>query len=92
MTSERAIIFSFSDCTHYLAGTTCEPEGMSEQVKLMRNDEGKVRKFPSAYSAQQALKQVGFSKAWMVMQSPYDEMIGAGAAPKTELPITFASD
>ncbi len=89
MASGRALIFSYSDCAHYLAGTTQEPEGSSSAAQLLRNAEGKVAKFPSLFRAQEALKQLGYSNGWLVMQSPYDEMIGNEAAQKTELPIPF---
>ena len=89
MSSERALIFSFSDCTHYVAGITQEPEGSSNAAQLLKNTDGKVAKFPSVFRAQQALKQLGYTKGWLVMQSPYDEMIGNEAAQKTELPMPF---
>lgn len=87
----RALIFSYSDCLHYLAGVTNEPEGQSELVRLLKNPEGKLRKFPSLYRAQLALKEMGFERCWLVMQSPYDEMIGNGAAQKAELPMPLAA-
>jgi len=32
---------------------------------------------------------MGFDKGWLVMQSPYDEMIGNEQAQKSELPLAF---
>lgn len=87
----RALIFSYSDCIHYLAGVTDEPEGQSEFAQLLKDTEGQLRKFPSVYQAQLALKEMGFERCWLVMQSPYDEMIGNGAAQKTELPIPLTA-
>lgn len=86
----RALIFSYSDCVHYLAGVTDEPEGRSENARLLKDTEGKLRKFPSLYRAQLALKEMGFDRCWLVMHSPYDEMIGNSAAQKTELPMPLA--
>lgn len=91
--NERALIFSMSDCASYLAGTTLEPEGLSDAVTMLRAPDGKIRKFPSAYRAQEALKEMGFERGWLVMQSPYDEMIGnVPAAQKTELPLVFSRE
>jgi hypothetical protein len=86
----RALIFSYSDCVHYLAGTTEEPEGQSELAQLFKDNEGKLRKFPSLYRAQQALKKMGFERCWLVMHSSYDEIIGNEAARKAELPMPLA--
>lgn len=90
-TDDRALIFSYSDCVHYLAGITSEPEGSSEQAQLLKDDAGKLRKFPSLYRAQLALREMGFERCWLVTHSPYDEMIGNGAAQKSELPMPLAA-
>ena len=66
----------------YLAGITEETEGQSEAAQLFRDGAGKLRKFPSLYRAQQALKEMGFEHCWLVMHSPYDEIIGNEAARK----------
>jgi hypothetical protein len=89
--STRGLIFSYSDCVHYLAGTTDEPEGQSGLAQLLKDEAGKLRKFPSLYRAQLALKEMGFERCWLVMHSPYDEMIGNGAAQKSELPMPLAA-
>ena len=89
--STRGLIFSYSDCVHYWAGTTDEPEGQSELAQLLKDEAGKLRKFPSLYRAQLALKEMGFERCWLVMHSPYDEMIGNGAAQKSELPMPLAA-
>lgn len=87
----RALIFSYSDCVHYLAGITNEPEGQSEFARFLKDEEGRLRKFPSLYRAQLALKEIGFERCWLVMHSPYDEMIGNGVAQKSELPMPLAA-
>jgi hypothetical protein len=87
----RALIFSYSDCVHYLAGVTNEPEGQSDLALLLKDTEGKLRKFPSLYRAQLALKEMGFERCWLVMHSPYDEMVGGGIAQKAELPMPLAA-
>lgn len=89
--SARALIFSYSDCIHYFAGVTNEPEGQSDFARLLKDTEGKLRKFPSLYRAQLALKEMGFNHCWLVMQSPYDEMIGNDVAQKAELPMPLAA-
>lgn len=91
MASGRALIFSYSDCTHYVAGVTQEPEGQSHAAQLLRSDDGKIAKFPSVFRAQQALKALGYERGWLVMLSPYDEMIGNEPAQKAELPMLFDS-
>lgn len=87
----RALIFSYSDCVHYLAGITTEPEGCSDFAQLLKDDKGKPCKFPSLYRAQLALKAMGFNNCWLVMQSPYDEMIGDKAIQKAELPMPLST-
>lgn len=87
MTRQRALIFSYSDCLHYFAGTTAEPEGSNQCAALLKNPDGKLRKFPSLYRAKLALQQLGYTNAWLVMQSPYDEMIGNEAARNCEMPL-----
>lgn len=89
--STRGLIFSYSDCVHYLAGITDEPEGQSVLAQLLKDDAGKLRKFQSLYRAQLALKEMGFERCWLVMHSPYDEMIGNGTAQKSELPKPLAA-
>lgn len=90
MTAKRALIFSYSDCTHYFAGTTDEPEGQNRHAALLKNPDGKLRKFPSLYRAKLALQQLGYTNAWLVMQSPYDEMIGNEAARACEMPLLLS--
>lgn len=85
----RALVFSFSDCAQYLVGFTEEPEGQSNRVQLLRDGNGKPQKFPSAYRAQETLKSMGFERAWLVMQSPYDEMIGNDGGLKCEMPLVL---
>jgi hypothetical protein len=97
MIRQRALIFSYSDCLHYFAGTTAEPEGSNQCATLLKNPDGKLQKFPSLYRAKLALQQLGYTKAWLVMQSPYDEMIGKEAARNCEMPLllgeqTFDND
>lgn len=85
----RALVFSFSDCAQYFVGFTEEPEGQSNHVQLLRDGNGKPQKFPSAYRAQETLKSMGFERAWLVMQSPYDEMIGNDGGLKCEMPLVL---
>ena len=85
----RALIFRFSDSLYYFAGTTEEPLGQSDTIKYLKGDDGKPKKFPSLYRAKQGLLDMGFEKGWLVMHSPYDEMIGNEQAQKAELPLLF---
>ncbi len=89
MQATRALIFSYSDCRHYFAGTTDEPEGMSNAATFLKTADGKLRKFPSLYSAQNALLAMGYTQGWLVMHSPYDEMIGNEPARTCEMPLRF---
>lgn len=88
----RALIFSYSDCMHYYVGTTYEPQGSSSVVSFLRGANGKLQKFPSLYRAKLALINLGFTQGWLVMQSPYDEMIGNEPAQKAELFLPLSSD
>lgn len=90
--STRALIFSYSDCANYFVGTTLEPLGISEKVEYEKDGNGKLRKFPSLYRAKQHLIEMGFDKGWLVLQSPYDEMIGNERAQKSELPVLLVKD
>jgi hypothetical protein len=88
----RALIFSYSDSLYYFAGTTEEPLGHSDHVNYVKGDDGKIKKFPSLYRAKQSLLDIGFEKGWLVMHSPYDEMIGNEPSQKAELPLIFIHD
>ena len=88
----RALIFSYSDSLYYFAGTTEESEGNSNAVNYLKGADGKPQKFPSLYRAKQTLLNMGFVKGWLVMHSPYDEMIGNERAQKAELPLVFNRD
>jgi hypothetical protein len=88
----RALIFSYSDCMYYYAGTTQEPQGNSSAVNFLKDANGKLQKFPSLYRAKLALINFGFAQGWLVMQSPYDEMIGNEPAQKAELFMPFTKD
>lgn len=88
----RALIFSYSDCIHYYAGTTQEPQGLSADVSFLKDANGKLQKFQSLYRAKLALINLGFAQGWLVMQSPYDEMIGNEPAQKAELFMPFTKD
>ena len=88
----RALVFSYSDSLHYFAGTTEEPEGVSDAVNYIKDADGKPRKFPSLDRAKRSLMEMGFDQGWLVMQSPYDEMVGNEQAQKSELPLVFAED
>ncbi len=88
----RALIFSYSDCMYYYAGTTHEPQGKSSAVSFLKDENGKLQKFPSLYRAKLALINLGFAQGWLVMQSPYDEMIGNEPAQKAELFVPFTND
>jgi hypothetical protein len=90
--STRALIFSYSDCMHYLVGTTQEPKGCSSAVTFLKDGHGKLQKYPSLYRAKLALINLGFTQGWLVMHSPYDEMIGHEPAQKTELFMPFSKD
>lgn len=77
MTPERrAVVLSFADCSHYLVGYTETPVGMADEIEVVRDEGGKARKFPSLYVAKRWLAEQGAEKAWLVMQTPYDEMVG----------------
>jgi len=87
--AERALIFSYSDCANYFAGTTEEPLGQSSATQLLKNSLGKPQKFPSLYAAQKALAALGYEQGWLVMHSPYDEMLGNETASLTEMPLNL---
>jgi Family of unknown function (DUF6482) len=86
----RALIFSFSDVLFYFVGTTVEPIGQSDAVTYLKDQDGRLKKFPSLFRAKQHFSELGFENGWLVMQSPYDEMIGNEAPQKAELPLLFA--
>ena len=88
----RALVFSYSDSLHYFAGTTEDQEGISDAVNYVKDADGKPQKFPSLDRAKRRLIEMGFDKGWLVMLSPYDEMIGNEKAQKSELPLVFAKD
>lgn len=72
----RAVVMSFAECTHYLVGYTETPVGWADEIDVVREAGGRAKKFPSLYAAKVWLAQQGANKAWLVMQTPYDEMVG----------------
>lgn len=91
-TSNRALIFSYSDALFYFAGTTGEPMGSSSEVVFFKAEDGKPKKFSSLFQAKQFMLEMGFEKGWLVMYTAYDEMIGNERAQNAELPIEFTKD
>ncbi|RYZ97460.1 MAG: hypothetical protein EOO68_15290 [Moraxellaceae bacterium] len=86
----RALVFSYSDAYFYFAGTTIEPIGNYASVEYLKDESGKLIKFPNLFLAKQALFNLGFEKGWLVMYSAYDEMIGNGPAQQAELPWFYS--
>ena len=88
----RALIFSYSNSLYYYAGSTEEPNGLSSIVSYLRDANGKLQKFQSLYLAKVALINLGFTQGWLVMHSPYDEMIGNEPAQNAELFMSLCRD
>ncbi|MDO3380837.1 DUF6482 family protein [Gilvimarinus algae] len=77
---ERALILSYSDCTHYLAAYGHEPPGGMPDWQVIKEPSGRPKKFVSLYAVKCWWAEQGKTEAWLVTQSPYDEMI-AGEGP-----------
>ncbi len=67
----------------------------SERMLTATQEAGDTLRFRSAYAAARALRQAGIDSAWLVHQSPYDEMVGRqdehlpGPAPlRTRITVT----
>ncbi|ROQ18600.1 MULTISPECIES: DUF6482 family protein [Marinimicrobium] len=87
----RAVVMSFADCAHYLVGYTETPVGWADEIEVVRDARGRAEKFPSLYAAKRWLAQHGADKAWLVMQTPYDEMVGRPTPEETmsEIPLVL---
>ncbi len=90
----RAVVLSFADCSHYLVGYTASPVGWAEEIDVVRDERGKAQKFPSLYAAKRWLARRGADKAWLVMQTPYDEMVGRPEPEEgmSEIPLVLVED
>lgn len=88
----RALVLSIADCAHYLVGYTDQEEGQCEAIDLVKAEDGRPKKFPSLYQAKRWLVAQGANKAWLVMETPYDEMIGREPAGKSEMPLPLVED
>lgn len=87
---KRALVISVADCGFYLAGYTEEPEGHSDTLALIRGADNRPKKFASLSQAKHWFVQQGEERAWLVMQTPYDEMIGKESVSSSELPLILS--
>ncbi len=90
----RAVVLSFADCAHYLVGYTEAPVGWADEIDVVRDERGRAQKFPSLYAAKRWLAQQGADKAWLVMQTPYDEMVGRPEPEEglSEIPLVLVEE
>ncbi|HEY7886261.1 MAG TPA: DUF6482 family protein [Cellvibrionaceae bacterium] len=86
----RALILSYSDCPHYLLATTLCGKGKADTLTLLKDASGRPLRFASLYAAKRYWQAEGFSEAWLVSQSPYDEMIGNSKPVHHEMHMPLA--
>ncbi len=89
---KRALVISIADQSFYLGGYTDEPEGQSETIDLVRDTKGRPKRFASLTQAKDWFEQQGAERAWLVMQTPYDEMIGNESLSSSELPMILSKE
>ncbi|USH01200.1 DUF6482 family protein [Grimontia kaedaensis] len=76
MSNAEAIIVSCGDTSKYLIGTSAGRGSVTYQ----RSKNGDLMFFECLNTAKEALTQQGFTSATLVMDNPYDEMIGEEAS------------
>ncbi|EOD78385.1 hypothetical protein RN22_04685 [Grimontia sp. AD028] len=76
MSNAEAIIVSCGDTSKYLIGTSAG----RGTVTYQRSKDGDLMFFECLNTAKEALTQQGFTSATLVMDNPYDEMIGEEAS------------
>lgn len=72
MNMSEAVIVSCGDTSKYLVGTSAG----KGTVTYHRSADGDLQFFDCLNTAKEALTRQGFSSATLVIDSPYDEMIG----------------
>ena len=85
----RALILGYADCASYLVAYTRQPPGASSPLELVHGQGGQPLKFPSLCRAKQWWLEAGESHAWLVLSTPYDEMIGKESLGSDELPLVL---
>lgn len=78
-----AVIVSYADSNHYLAG------GIDSQGNhyLIENHQGKTLTFNSMREAEVRLAQLGAEQAILELETAYDEMIGNEQAPPCKMVV-----
>ena len=87
--NRRALILGYADCASYLVAHTRQPPGATTPLELVKDQGGQPLKFPSLYRAKQWWLEAGESRAWLVLSTPYDEMIGKDSVGTDELPLVL---
>ncbi len=91
-TKPRALILSLTDCSHYLAAWGHEAQGEMPDWRVVQGQAGKPKRFPSLLAAKCWWAGQGKKEAWLVMQSPYDEMIGNQGPVLDEMKLVIDAD
>jgi len=88
MTTERkALVLSIADCSRYLVGYAEQATSGTETVEVVKGEDGRAKKFASVYQAKLWLVAQGEQRAWLRMETPYDEMVGREPAKPTDMPL-----
>lgn len=91
-TQQRALVVSFADCGVYHVAYTEDPLGHTRDLQMVKGKDNRPLKFTSLYRAKRWWLKRGETKAWLAMQSPYDEMIGTETAGISEIPLPLQDD
>ncbi|MFC3033281.1 DUF6482 family protein [Pseudoalteromonas fenneropenaei] len=80
-----AVILSYADSNHYLAG------GMDRQgnYQLLSDFHGHTVTFNSLREAEDALRELGVTQANLEMETAYDEMVGGYAGGRSSIAISL---
>ncbi|CAH9060261.1 hypothetical protein PSECIP111951_02906 [Pseudoalteromonas holothuriae] len=80
-----AIILSYADANHYLAGGI-DPNG---NYHLLSDELGRTMTFNSLREAEVMLASLGVGSATFEMQTAYDEMVGSPVTGSTKTSLTI---
>jgi hypothetical protein len=82
-----AVILSYADSNHYLAG------GLDQNgdYHLLADKKGNTMTFKSLREAEIQLFELGATKAILDMETAYDEMVGAAPAEHGRIELTLSN-
>ncbi|TMO68588.1 DUF6482 family protein [Pseudoalteromonas aurantia] len=82
----NAVILSYADSSHYLAGGVDD----NGDYHLLVDKKGNTMTFKSLREAEMQLIELGATKAILDMETAYDEMVGAATTGHGKIELTLS--